>query len=101
MDFQQVALAICGATATYVWYKRFCALSITDVPGPKNPSWTYGMSVPRGSEIILSHEFWNRTQMVVGMRTDECPREEALGRIRNRGSLEWDTRRTLFPMSQA
>ncbi|KAF9778983.1 cytochrome P450 [Thelephora terrestris] len=42
MDSQQAALAIFGATAAYVWYKRYRTFSISDVPGPKNPSWIYG-----------------------------------------------------------
>ena len=43
MDFQQAALATCGLVVTYVWYKLYRALTISDVPGPKNPSWIYGM----------------------------------------------------------
>ncbi|KAF9779010.1 cytochrome P450 [Thelephora terrestris] len=42
MDSWQAALAICGATVTYIWYKRHRTFSIRDVPGPKNPSWIYG-----------------------------------------------------------
>lgn len=46
MDLRQVALAVCSATAVYVWYKRYYTLPISDVPGPKNPSWIYGISIP-------------------------------------------------------
>lgn len=42
MDYYRVALATCGAIVAYVWYKRYHALSISDVPGPKNPSRIYG-----------------------------------------------------------
>lgn len=55
MDLQRAALAICGAMAVYIWYKRYCALSISDVPGPKNPSWIHGISAPltKSNAIIL------------------------------------------------
>ncbi|KAF9787520.1 cytochrome P450 [Thelephora terrestris] len=52
MDSQQAALAICGATAAYVLYKRYRTISISDVPGPKNPSWIYG------------HTWWWRSEEV-------------------------------------
>ncbi|KAF9778997.1 cytochrome P450 [Thelephora terrestris] len=44
MDSQQATLAICGATVVvaYIWYTRCRTHSISDVPGPKNPSWIYG-----------------------------------------------------------
>ena len=45
MDFQQAALTICGATVVFVLYKRYRALSISDIPGPANPSWIYGISL--------------------------------------------------------
>jgi hypothetical protein len=44
MDPQQAALAICGVTAAYILYKRYRAFAISDIPGPKNPSWVYGIS---------------------------------------------------------
>jgi hypothetical protein len=43
MDFQQISLAVCGATAAYILWKRRHSLSIGDVPGPKNPSWIHGI----------------------------------------------------------
>ena len=47
MDFQQAALAICGAAIVYALYQRYHGLTISDVPGPKNPSWIYG--IPKSS----------------------------------------------------
>jgi len=44
MDFQQTALAACGAAVAYVLYRRYRNLAIKDVPGPKNPSWIHGIS---------------------------------------------------------
>jgi len=44
MDFQQAALTICGVTVAYVLYRRYRNLTIRDIPGPKNPSWIYGIS---------------------------------------------------------
>lgn len=44
MDLQQAALAVCSAAALFVWYKRHRAISIKDIPGPKNPSWIHGHS---------------------------------------------------------
>ena len=49
MEFQQAVLAACGAAVVYLCYKKYRALSIADVPGPKNPSWIYGMPVFRAS----------------------------------------------------
>ena len=45
MDFQQTALATCGAIVAFVWYKLYRNFTISDVRGPKNPSWVYGISV--------------------------------------------------------
>jgi len=45
MDFQRMALAICGAVAAYVLYRRYRNPTIRDIPGPKNPSWIHGISV--------------------------------------------------------
>lgn len=42
MNFQQTTLAVCGTAAAYVLYKRYIEVSISDIPGPKNPSWIYG-----------------------------------------------------------
>jgi len=46
MDFQQTVLTICGAAVAYALYKRYRNFVIRDVPGPKNPSWIYGISGP-------------------------------------------------------
>ena len=43
MDFQQAALVACGGIAAYFWYKLSHTFTISDVPGPKNPSWIYGI----------------------------------------------------------
>ena len=42
MDLQQAALAVFGVAVGYLWYKRYHASPISDVPGPKNPSWVHG-----------------------------------------------------------
>ena len=47
MDFQQAVLTICGAAVAYVLYGRYRNSAIRDVPGPKNPSWIYGISGSR------------------------------------------------------
>lgn len=44
MEFQQAALAVCGATVSYALYERYRNSTIRDVPGPKNPSWIHGIS---------------------------------------------------------
>lgn len=82
MDLPQVTLIICGATAIYIWYKRYYAVSISDVPGPKNPSWICGIYIsnkPRGHHLTDSGQdiggggslknlarsrgdFWNNTE---------------------------------------
>jgi len=54
MDFQQAALAICGVTVAYVLYGRYRNLTIRDVPGPKNPSWIYGISGARTMNDTIS-----------------------------------------------
>lgn len=54
MDSQHAALAICGATAAYVWYRWYRTSSIGDVPGPKNPSWIYGISTSQQGRDIIS-----------------------------------------------
>jgi hypothetical protein len=59
MDSRQAALAICGATVTYIWYKRHRTFSIRDVPGPKNPSWIYG----------TCHILTNRFHFLTGFKT--------------------------------
>ena len=66
MDLQQAALAICGATVVYIWYRRYHTLSISDVPGPKNPSWIYGISTSPTTLMSSSHGLRNRAPMVVG-----------------------------------
>ena len=64
MDLQQAALLICGATAAYIWYKRHRTFSISDVPGPKNPSWICGTSAsPQNHHHSLTfpktgHTWW-------------------------------------------
>ena len=67
MDFQRAALALCVATVAYTWYKRRRTHSISDVPGPKNPSWIYGIPGITACEMALSHTLSNRSQVVVGM----------------------------------
>jgi hypothetical protein len=52
MDSQHAAFLIFGVTVAYIWYKRHRASSISDLPGPKNPSWIHGISPPRINEII-------------------------------------------------
>ena len=42
MDLQQAALAVFGVAVGYLWYKRYHTSPISDIPGPKNPSWIYG-----------------------------------------------------------
>ena len=91
MDFQLATLVLSGAVAvTYIWYARCRASSIGDVPGPKNPSWMYGISRSSRSQRRYLM-FWNRSSMLVEERRGGCSREEHLGRIRNYSSLEWDT----------
>jgi hypothetical protein len=72
MTFQQTVLAICGATVVYALYKRCRTSSISDVPGPKNPSWIYGISRSPTQSMTLSHRFWNRTPVVVGIPRGQC-----------------------------
>jgi hypothetical protein len=67
MDFQQAALAICGTTAVYIWYKRSRISAISDVPGPKNPSWIYGISVSPTLANDITSQIPGRTPMVVAM----------------------------------
>ena len=96
MDSQQAALAICGATVAYIWYKRYHAISISDVPGPKNPSWIYGTSAFPSIPMTFSHRIRNRTQVVVDNQGGHCRREEASGRPRSRSPLEWGAWGTLY-----
>jgi len=94
MDFQQTALAICGTTIVYALYQRYRGLTISDVPGPKNPSWIYGILGPFTRQISLSHQFCNRTPMVPATRRGYQDRTTASGRIWNRRSFEraaWGT----------
>jgi len=94
MDFQQTALAICGATIVYALYQRYRGLTISDVPGPKNPSWIYGILGPFTRQISLSHQYCNRTPMVLATRRGYRDRTTASGRIWNRRSFEratWGT----------
>lgn len=64
MDFQQAALTICAAAVAYVWYKRHWACTISDIPGPKNPSWIFGISTSSRSkrshliDLGTGHQWW-------------------------------------------
>src|ERR1700753_2175017 len=64
MDFQQAALTICAAAAAYIYYKRYQDFTISDVPGPKNPSWIFGISWPpciKRRQLMVSatgHAWW-------------------------------------------
>ncbi|KAF9785284.1 cytochrome P450 [Thelephora terrestris] len=42
MDSRHATLAISVAFVAYTWYKCRRTSSISDIPGPKNPSWIYG-----------------------------------------------------------
>jgi len=54
MDFQRMALAVCGAVAAYVLYRRYRNPTIRDIPGPKNPSWIHGISVSHTLQDTVS-----------------------------------------------
>ena len=64
MDSQHVALAICATAAAYFLFKRRYSSSISDVPGPKNPSWVYGISASKqNNQLCLTnlgtgHPWW-------------------------------------------
>jgi hypothetical protein len=91
MDFQQATLlATSGVIVTYfVWYKLYHTLTISDIPGPKNPSWIYGIiSTPSEKLMTLTHVLRNRTPMVVAAQRSRCSREGNYGRIRDYRSLE-------------
>lgn len=56
MDLQRTALTICGAAVGYIWYKRYRSLTVSDVPGPENPSWIYGISAsPYAARYYLTN----------------------------------------------
>ena len=65
MDFQQTTLTMCATAAAYVLYKRYRTSMISDIHGPKNPSWRYGIEffVPVGRRSHLTdfgtgHTWW-------------------------------------------
>ena len=65
IDLQQATLAVCATVGAYALYKRYRASTISDIPGPKNPSWRYGIQlfVPVNSQCRLTdsgtgHAWW-------------------------------------------
>lgn len=65
IDLQQATLAVCATVVAYALYKRYRASTISDIPGPKNPSWRYGIQlfVPVNSQCRLTdsgtgHAWW-------------------------------------------